>query len=48
MAMFPLFFSGIVEVVGFATSTIFGALLGLVISRPAYAAIVEKLDIAND
>jgi preprotein translocase subunit SecD len=48
MAMLPLFFSGIVEVVGFATSTIFGALLGLVISRPAYAAIVEKLDIAND
>jgi preprotein translocase subunit SecD len=48
VAMLPLFFSGIVEVVGFATSTIFGALLGLVISRPAYAAIVEKLDIAND
>lgn len=48
MAMLPLFFSGIVEVVGFATSTIFGALLGLVVSRPAYAAIVEKLDLAKN
>lgn len=48
VAMLPLFFSGIVEVIGFATSTIFGALLGLIISRPAYAAIVEKLDIANN
>ncbi len=48
VVMLPLFFSGIVEVVGFATSTIFGALLGLVISRPAYAAIVEKLDITKD
>ncbi len=46
VAMLPLFFSGIVEIVGFATSTILGALLGLAISRPAYAAIVERLDIS--
>ncbi|MBI4399583.1 MMPL family transporter [Candidatus Micrarchaeota archaeon] len=43
VAMIPLFFSGIVEVVGFATSTILGSLLGVLISRPAYGAIVEKL-----
>lgn len=45
IAMLPLFFSGIVEIVGFATSTILGAVLGLVISRPAYAAIVEQLEL---
>ncbi len=44
VAMLPLFFSGIVEVVGFATSTILGAILGLLISRPAYAALVEHFE----
>lgn len=44
IAMLPLFFSGIVEVVGFATSTILGAILGLLISRPAYAALVEHFE----
>ncbi len=44
IAMLPLFFSGIVEVVGFATSTILGAVLGLLVSRPAYAAFVEHLE----
>ncbi|MCX8206198.1 MAG: hypothetical protein N3H30_03135 [Candidatus Micrarchaeota archaeon] len=43
IAMLPLFFSGVVEIVGFATSTILGALLGLLISRPAYAALIESL-----
>lgn len=43
VTMLPLFFSGVVEIVGFATSTILGAVLGLLISRPAYAAIVESL-----
>jgi len=46
VAMLPLLFSGLVEVIGFAISTILGSLLGLLISRPAYAAIVE--DIAKD
>lgn len=42
-AMLPLLFSGMVEIIGFAISTILGALLGLLISRPAYAAIVEGI-----
>jgi preprotein translocase subunit SecD len=45
-AMLPLLFSGMVEVIGFAISTIMGSLLGLLISRPAYAALVG--DIAED
>jgi preprotein translocase subunit SecD len=43
IAMLPLMFSGLVEIIGFAQSTILGALLGVFISRPAYGAIVEKL-----
>ena len=44
IAMLPLLlFSGLVEIIGFATSAILGALLGALISRPAYGAIVEKL-----
>ena len=42
-SMIPLFFSGIVEVTGFALSTILGAMLGYMITRPAYAAIVERV-----
>ncbi|MCP4647307.1 MAG: hypothetical protein GY852_06170 [bacterium] len=45
-AMLPLLFSGMVEIIGFAISTIMGSLLGLLISRPAYAALVG--DIAED
>ena len=40
-SMVPLLFSGLVEVIGFAISTILGALLGYMLTRPAYAAIVE-------
>ncbi len=40
-AMLPLFFSGLTAVIGFATSTIIGSLLGFLISRPAYGALVE-------
>ncbi len=47
IAMLPLFFSGVVEIVGFATSTILGAVLGLLISRPAYAAIIESLEMKD-
>ncbi len=44
VAMVPLlFFSGLVEIIGFATATVLGALLGLFISRPAYAVIAEHL-----
>ncbi|MEM2137778.1 MAG: hypothetical protein QW568_01700 [Candidatus Anstonellaceae archaeon] len=44
VAMLPLLLlSGLVEIIGFATSTVLGALLGLFISRPAYGAIVEHL-----
>lgn len=42
-SMAPLLFSGITEVIGFATSTILGALLGYMLTRPAYATIVEKV-----
>ncbi|VVC00658.1 Protein-export membrane protein SecD [uncultured archaeon] len=44
VAMLPLLLlSGMVEIIGFATSTVLGSLLGLFISRPAYAAIVEHI-----
>ena len=41
--MMPLLFSGLVEIIGFAISTILGALLGYMLSRPAYAVLVEKI-----
>ena len=48
IAMLPLLlFSGLPEVVGFATSTILGSLLGVLISRPAYAAFVENVVIEH-
>ncbi len=43
VAMIPLLFSGLVEVIGFAISTILGAMLGFLISRPAYAVLAEKI-----
>ncbi len=43
ITMLPLMFSGMVEVISFSLSTILGALLGLLISRPSYATIVEHL-----
>ena len=42
-SMVPLLFSGLVEIIGFAMSTMLGALLGYLLTRPAYAAIVEKV-----
>ncbi|MGC8478917.1 MAG: hypothetical protein ACP5NE_03255 [Candidatus Micrarchaeia archaeon] len=43
IAMLPLFFStSLVEVIGFSESTIIGALLGVLITRPAYGAIIER------
>lgn len=43
IAMLPLFFStSLTQVVGFAESTIIGALMGVLITRPAYGAIVSR------
>ncbi len=43
MAMMPLFFStSMVTVIGFSEATIIGALLGVLITRPAYGAILSK------
>lgn len=43
VAMLPLFFStSLVTVIGFAESTIIGALLGVLITRPAYSAIISR------
>jgi preprotein translocase subunit SecD len=42
IAMLPLLFStSLVDIVGFAESTILGALLGVLVTRPAYGAIVS-------
>jgi preprotein translocase subunit SecD len=40
-AMFPLMIVGIGFVRGFAITTIIGVLIGILITRPAYAEIVE-------
>jgi preprotein translocase subunit SecD len=40
-SMFPLFLSGIVEVMGFALATILGVIIGVAITRPAYGVLVE-------
>jgi preprotein translocase subunit SecD len=42
-AMLPLLFSGLVQIIGFATTTILGYLLGVLITRPAYGVIVKHL-----
>ncbi len=43
IAMLPLLFSSsLVDVIGFAESTILGALLGALITRPAYGAIISR------
>ena len=43
VAMLPLFFStSLVQVIGFSESTIIGAILGVLITRPAYGAIISR------
>jgi preprotein translocase subunit SecD len=43
IAMLPLFFStSLVDVIGFSEATIIGALLGVLITRPAYGAIIGR------
>ncbi|RME79811.1 MAG: hypothetical protein D6769_01350 [Methanobacteriota archaeon] len=39
----PLFITGIVEVIGFAVTSILSYVLGALVSRPAYAALVEHM-----
>ena len=48
VAMLPLLFSGLIDVIGFATSTILGYILGVLITRPAYGSIVQHLVHAPD
>ena len=43
VAMVPLLFSGLVEVIGFAIASILGMLLGFLLSRPAYSVLAEKI-----
>ena len=43
LAMLPLLFStSLVDIIGFAEATILGALLGVLITRPAYGAIISR------
>jgi preprotein translocase subunit SecD len=42
-AMLPLLVSGIVEITGFALATILGVIIGVLVTRPAYGALVENL-----
>ncbi len=43
IAMMPLLFAtSLVSIIGFSESTILGAILGVLITRPSYAAIVSK------
>ncbi|MBI5035913.1 hypothetical protein HZC09_01080 [Candidatus Micrarchaeota archaeon] len=42
-SMLPLLMSGIVEIMGFAIATVLGVILGVLITRPAYGAIVEEM-----
>ncbi|MFH2106316.1 MAG: hypothetical protein ABII22_03580 [Candidatus Micrarchaeota archaeon] len=43
IAMMPLLFSDLVEVIGFSIAAIIGSLLGYLLTRPAYAILAEKL-----
>lgn len=42
VVMLPLMFSNIVEIIGFATATLLGSLLGLAITTLVYNAVIEK------
>ncbi len=43
VAMLPLLFNtSLIQVIGFAESTVLGALVGVLITRPSYAAIISK------
>jgi len=42
-SMLPLLLSGIVEITGFALSTIIGVTIGVLVTRPAYGAFMEVM-----
>ena len=42
-AMLSLFFLGIGMLKGFAITTVIGIMIGVMITRPAYAAILERI-----
>ncbi|MCX8202201.1 MAG: hypothetical protein N3G74_00080 [Candidatus Micrarchaeota archaeon] len=42
VVMLPLMFSNIVEIIGFATATLLGSLIGLAITTLVYNAVIEK------
>ncbi len=42
-AMLPLLFSGMIEIMGFAMSVVFGILVGVLITRPAFALIAAEV-----
>ncbi len=42
-AMIPLIFGGIGSLKGFAIATIVGVLVGILVTRPAYVALIEKI-----
>ncbi len=41
-SMLPLLFSGIVEITGFAVAALLSVVVGIVITRPAYAVVIEE------
>ncbi len=43
VAMMPLLLSGVVEISGFALSAIIGILIGIFITRPAFAVLIEEM-----
>lgn len=43
IAMVPLLFSGLIEIIGFALSVILGMFIGALVTRPAYGAMVERM-----
>ncbi len=42
-SMSPLFFSGIVEVTGFAMASMLGVIIGVAVTRPAYGVMAEEI-----
>jgi len=42
-AMIPLILGGIGALKGFAIATIIGVFVGILVTRPAYAAIIERV-----
>ncbi|MEM3400214.1 MAG: hypothetical protein QXP42_05270 [Candidatus Micrarchaeia archaeon] len=43
IALLPLLFSGLVEITSFALATVIGNMLGVLVTRPAYGAVIEYM-----